>query len=101
MKRGGGGTSSADRRGRKRRSRPAVRRRTDDVDPSEPQSIADMGWVEWGCELIWAVGFTAGGAPYGLQLTDFDPEHLQAMGLNEAALTRARGMFGEPDEPPF
>jgi hypothetical protein len=44
-----------------------------------------MGWVEWGGELIWAVGFTAGGAPFGLRVCEFDPADLQAMGLEEAA----------------
>ena len=28
-------------------------------------------WVEWGGELIWAMGFTSGGAPYGLTLDQF------------------------------
>lgn len=40
----------------------------------------DDGWVEWGGELIWAVGFTEGGAPYGLRVSDFDPADLEAMG---------------------
>lgn len=42
-----------------------------------------MGWVEWGGELIWAVGFTEGGAPYGLRPSEFDPEDLRAMGLED------------------
>lgn len=34
---------------------------------SEPRPcLEDDSWVEWGGELIWAVGFTSGGAPYGL-----------------------------------
>jgi hypothetical protein len=41
-----------------------------------------MGWVEWGGELIWAVGFTSGGAPFGLRASEFDPADLQAMGLD-------------------
>ncbi len=28
-------------------------------------------WVEWGGQLIWAVGFTSGGAPYGLTVDNF------------------------------
>ncbi len=41
-----------------------------------------MGWVEWGGELIWVVGFTSGGAPFGLRPCDFDPSDLRAMGLD-------------------
>lgn len=48
--------------------------------------MMDMGWVEWGGELIWAVGFTSGGAPYGLRVSDFDPADLEAMGLDVAAV---------------
>jgi hypothetical protein len=44
-----------------------------------------MGWVEWGGELIWAVGFTSGGAPFGLRVCDFDPADLEAMGVDVAA----------------
>ena len=51
--------------------------------------MADIGWVEWGGELIWAVGFTSGSAPYGLRVSDFDPADLQAMGLDVAALDDA------------
>ena len=51
--------------------------------------MADSGWVEWGGELIWAVGFTSGGAPYGLRVCDFDRADLQAMGLDVAALDEA------------
>jgi hypothetical protein len=47
--------------------------------------LADLGWVEWGGELIWAVGFTSGGAPFGLRVCDFDPADLEAMGLDVAA----------------
>ena len=28
-------------------------------------------WVEWGGQMIWAVGFTSGGAPYGLTQDEF------------------------------
>lgn len=53
--------------------------------------MADNGWIEWGGELIWAVGFTSGGAPYayGLRVCDFDPADLEAMGLDVAALEDA------------
>lgn len=33
--------------------------------PDEPLP-PEEGWVQWGGEAIWAVGETAGGAPYGL-----------------------------------
>lgn len=51
--------------------------------------MADSGWIEWGGELIWAVGFTSGGAPYGLRVCDFDRADLEAMGLDVAALEDA------------
>lgn len=37
---------------------------------SEPQPCS-TDWVEWGGELMMAMGFTEGGAPYGLALDDF------------------------------
>lgn len=37
---------------------------------SEPQPEGEE-WVEWGGELIWAAGFTAGGASYGLTMDQF------------------------------
>jgi hypothetical protein len=43
-----------------------------------------MGWVQWSGELIWAVGFTAGGAPYGLRASDLDAAEAQAMGLEQS-----------------
>ena len=53
---------------------------------TEARRLADSGWIEWGGELIWAVGFTSGGAPYGLRVCDFDHADLEAMGLDIAAL---------------
>jgi hypothetical protein len=53
-----------------------------------------MGWVEWGGELIWAVGFTSGGAPFGLRACDFDPEDLQAMGLDPALASEESWLDG-------
>jgi hypothetical protein len=38
-----------------------------------------IGCVEWGGELIWAVGYTAGGAPFGLSASEFDPADLETM----------------------
>jgi hypothetical protein len=65
--------------------------------------MADIGWVEWGGELIWVVGFTSGGAPYGLQVSDFDPADLKAMGLDIAAvhdaeLTNTKSSIDEADD---
>jgi hypothetical protein len=51
--------------------------------------LADVGWIEWGGELIWVAGFTSGGAPYGLRVCDFDRADLEAMGLDVAALDDA------------
>ena len=65
------------------------RRLDEDIERSETQRLAGDGWVEWGGELIWAVGFTSGGAPYGLRVCDFDPADLQAMGLDGAVLDDA------------
>jgi hypothetical protein len=55
-----------------------------------------MGWVEWGGELIWVVGFTSGGAPYGLRACEFDPADLRAMGLDLAEVDEAELASGEP-----
>jgi aminoglycoside phosphotransferase (APT) family kinase protein len=50
------------------------RRKSAPADPwagaHEPVPEGD-DWVEWGGELIWAMGFTAGGAPYGLTVSQF------------------------------
>ena len=51
--------------------------------------MADDGWIEWGGELIWVVGYTSGGAPYGLRVCDFDRADLETMGLDVAALENA------------
>jgi hypothetical protein len=74
-------------RGRSRRRRgprdPGRRRLAEGVDErTDAERLADMGWIEWGGELIWAVGFTSGGAPFGLRPCDFDPSDLRAMGLD-------------------
>ena len=59
--------------------------------------MAEDGWVEWGGELIWAVGFTSGGAPYGLRVSDFDPADLQAMGLDVAAASAQSSIDASDD----
>ena len=65
--------------------------------------MADIGWVEWGGELIWAVGLTSGGAPFGLRVSDFDSADPQAMGLNvatvdDAGLASAEASIDESDD---
>ena len=64
-------------------------RTREQLEQIEAQRLADSGWIEWGGELIWAVGFTSGGAPYGLRVCDFDRADLEAMGLDVAALEDA------------
>ncbi len=62
------------RSGRRRRSQDRGRRRLGgDVERTEAERLAEVGWVEWGGELLWAVGFTAGGAPFGLRARELDP----------------------------
>jgi hypothetical protein len=76
-------SGSPTRSKRRRGSRTDRRRLEEEVERTEAQRLAD-GWVEWGGELIWVVGFTSGGAPYGLRVSDFDPADLRAMGLDGA-----------------
>ena len=81
---------------RARRSRPSGRHRLDEqLEQTEAQRLANSDWIEWGGELIWAVGFTSGVAPYGLRVCDFDREDLEAMGLDVAAL-HAAGRLATP-----
>jgi hypothetical protein len=88
---------------RHRGSRNGRRRLDEEDERTEAQRLADNGWVEWGGELIWAVGFTSGGAPYGLRVSDFDPADLQAMGLDgavvdDAELATAESSIDESDD---
>jgi len=92
--RGSSGSPARSKRGRG--SRYGRRRLDQEVERTDAQCLADDGWVEWGGELIWAVGFTSGGAPYGLRVSDFDPADLQAMGLDVAALDDAGLASAEP-----
>jgi hypothetical protein len=96
-------SGSPARSKRSRGSRNDRRRLDEEVARTEAQRLANDGWVEWGGELIWAVGFTSGGAPYGLRVSDFDPADLQAMGLDgavvdDAWLATAESSIDEPDE---
>jgi len=78
-------SGSSARSRRRRGSRNPGRRLDEAVEQTEAQRLADIGRVEWGGELIWAVGFTSWGATYGPRVSDFDPADLQAMGLDGAA----------------
>jgi hypothetical protein len=60
--------------------------------------LADSGWIEWGGELIWVAGFTSGGGPYGLRVSDFDRTDLEAMGLDVGALDDA-GLLANAHSP--
>ncbi|CAN5909815.1 hypothetical protein BH23ACT10_BH23ACT10_20960 [soil metagenome] len=46
-------------------------RESDRVDDGLPD-----GWMEWGGEIMFVVGFTSGGAPYGLRIDEFPPDDL-------------------------
>ena len=101
MKRGRRAGSSSGSSGRARRSRNASRRRFGvEAEPIDADPRLDPGWIEWGGELIWALGFTEGGAPYGLRTTDFEAADLEAMGL-DPGLAGSRdnelGWFPDPD----
>ena len=97
------GSSGSPARSKRRRGSRNGRRRLDErVERSEAQRLAGDGWVECGGELICAVGFTSGGAPYGLRASEFDPADLQAMGLDvealdDAGLVTAESSFDESD----
>jgi hypothetical protein len=86
-------------RSKRRGSRAGARRgRGEQLERTQAQRIADAGWIEWGGELTWAVGFTSGGAPYGLRVCDFDRADLEAMGLDVPAL-EAAGQLATAETP--
>lgn len=60
----------------------------------EPDDGLPEGWIEWGGEILYAVGFTPGGAPYGLRVEEFPPDELPA-GLEDLADAR-RAVFEPP-----
>ena len=96
-------SGSLARSKRHRGSRNGRRRLDEEDERTQAQRLADNDWVEWGGELIWAVGFTSGGAPYGLRVCDFDPADLQAMGLDgavvdDAELATAESSIDESDD---
>lgn len=45
-------------------------RRSRSTSQDEPL-LEGEEWVEWGGELVWAVGFTSGGAPYGCSVEEY------------------------------
>lgn len=73
----------------RRRRRGRAGRPDRDEYPREPidDGLPD-GWMEWGGEILFVVGFTSGGAPYGLHLDEFPPEDLPEE-LRELAASRA------------
>jgi hypothetical protein len=81
-----GSRARSKRRGSRARGRRGL---SEQLERTQAQPMADDGWIEWGGELIWAVGFTSGGAPYGLRVCDFDRADLEAMGLDVTALEDA------------
>jgi hypothetical protein len=89
-------SSGSPARSKRRRGSQNGRRRLDEVERTEAERSAEDGWIEWGGELIWAVGFTSGGAPYGLRVSDFDPADLQAMGLDVAVVDDAGLASAQP-----
>ena len=98
-----GSSGSPARSKRRRGSRNGRRRLDEEVERTEAQRLADDGWVECGGELIWAVGYTSGGAPHGLRVSDFDPADLQAMGLDvpvvdDAGLATAQSSIDASDD---
>jgi hypothetical protein len=84
-KRNGATRNSSGPRARSRRHR-GSRTPGWQLERTEAQRLADIGWIEWGGELIWVAGYTSGGAPYGLRVCDFDRADLEAMGLDVEAL---------------
>ena len=92
-KRNGATRKSSGSRARSRRHRrsptPGRRRPGQELERTDAQRLAEDCWIEWGGELIWVVGYTSGGAPYGLRVCDFDRADLEMMELDVAALEDA------------
>ncbi len=59
--------------------------------PGDESTLADEGWVEYGGELIWAVGFTPDGVPYGS--TYDEVRRLDARASSRADWARARALL--------
>jgi len=70
----------------------------------EPTPEGDE-WVEWGEELMWAAGFTSGGAPYGYTVEEFRKSsakysHTRGWVRAKDALNRAARAVGDPGHEP-
>lgn len=96
VKRTGARRKSSGSCGRWRRAR---RSGGEAARPTDTEGFVGDGWVEWGGELIWAVGFTEGGAPFGLRVCDFAPADLEAMGLPSMSGSGIDGPVGWLPEP--
>ena len=59
--------------------------------PVEDPALEGEEWVEWGGELIWAVDFTAGGAPIGLTERQF--RQIDAQSEAGAGWARAKALL--------
>jgi hypothetical protein len=97
MKRSGAPARSFGPFGRSGRRRQSRRRTGGQTELAEAERLADIGWVEWGGEMIWVAGFTAGGAPFGLRACELDPAERQAMGLEHAVPASAGAWIDESD----
>ena len=69
-------------------------------DEDEPRPEGEE-WVEQGGQLMWAAGFTPGGAPYGLTVEDFRDANEQCSRKRgwahaKAALRSAVGALLDP-----
>jgi aminoglycoside phosphotransferase (APT) family kinase protein len=84
------GRRSPRRPRREQRPRPAARR---PLDPNNEPLPEGEDWVEWGGELVWAAGFTEGGAPYGLSVADFRKMSEETAGTSGWA--RAKRLLAE------
>jgi hypothetical protein len=59
--------------------------------PGDEPSLSGEEWVEYGGELIWAIDFTAGGAPIGLTSKEF--RRLNAALGHRAGWARAKSLL--------
>lgn len=67
-------------------------RRTPQDAESEPQ-LEGGEWVEWGGQLIWAAGFTSGGAPYGLTVDEYRESSAEYAGYRGADWAEAKRLL--------
>lgn len=72
----------------------ARRSRSDEGESDRVDDGLPNGWMEWGGEIMFVVGFTSGGAPYGLRI-----DELTADDLPEELEGRTRSGDALIDEP--